>query len=175
MKYFTPELYLRYNATDDEEADLADEAWEQAILLYKRSLKEHRSAMPPNVRTLAEKCCFHDAVVLGWQTHEKSNGQKSNRHRMLTLGLQNHDEMIVLCYFLCDAPKETRRRKHWPFSQDRKHWLYDEVGLTESVVRADGSCEFVHRILWSDGSELEIPFADVIVDRIPSLTPASAQ
>jgi hypothetical protein len=173
MRYFTPNLFLRGNGTDDKEAELADEAWEQAITQYKRSLKEQRSKMPPNVRTLAEKCCFHDARLLGWQTHEKSNGRKANVHRMLTLGLQNDDETIVLYYFLCASPKESKRPKHWPFSQDRKHWLYDEVGLIEQIDRAGGGCEFVHRILWSDGSELEVPFADVIVDRFPSLLQVS--
>ena len=86
----------------------------------------------------------------------------------LTLGLQHGNEMIVLYYFLSQTPKESKRRKSWDFSPEHKHWLYDEVALIEEV--SPGSpCDFVHRILWSDGSELEIPFADVIIDRFPAL------
>lgn len=163
MNYFTPELYLRFNSSDDEEADRADAEWETAILQYNRYLKEYRATMPPNVRILAEKCCFHDAMLLGWQTHEQGNGRKSDAHRLLTLGLQQGNEMIVLCYFLSASPKETRRRKNWPFGADQKHWLYDEVAVAER--------DFIHRILWSDGSELEIPCTDLIIDRFPSFIP----
>jgi len=35
MKFFTPELYIRCNSTDDAEADRADEDWEKAIRDYK--------------------------------------------------------------------------------------------------------------------------------------------
>jgi hypothetical protein len=168
MKYFTPELYLRYNAADEAIADEADDAWERAVGQYKRYLAEHRNQMPPNVRALAEKCCFHDAVLLGWQTHEQGNGRKSKTPRMATVGLQQADETIVLCYFLSDEPKEKKSRKNWPFSSNQKHWLYDEVAV------ANHEFKFIHRILWSDGSELDLPFEDVIIDRFPSMSPAKA-
>jgi hypothetical protein len=69
MKYFTPELYLRFNSPNDGDADGADEAWEEASRKYKHYLKEHRCKMPPNIRDLAEKTCLHDAMLLGWQIH----------------------------------------------------------------------------------------------------------
>ena len=172
MKFFTPELYLQYNAADERDADRAEEAWEHAIGAYKSYLKGHRAKMPPSVRTLAEKCCFHDAVLLGWQTHDPSNSRRSPASPMLTLGLQHGHEMIVLCYFLSGSTKESKRRKNWAFSPEHKHWLYDEVAMVEEV--SPGSpCDFVHRVLWSDGSELEIPFMDVIIDRFPAFNLAA--
>lgn len=175
MKYFTPELYVRFNSTDDAEADRADAEWEHAIRQYNQYLREHRGKMPANVRMLAEKCCFHDAALLGWQTHEPRSAPGSGSRRMLTIGLQQDNEMIVLYYFLSNSPKETKRRKSWPFSLESKHWLYDEIAVAQESVSADSEHEFVHRILWSDGSELDIPFADVMVDRYPSMTPATAK
>ena len=166
MKYFTPELYLLYNSNDDKVADQAQESWDQAIDEYKRYLKDHRGKMPSKVRMLAEKCCFHDSPLLSWQTHEPSGSSKSASPRVLTLGLHQGNEMVVLYYFLTDSPKESRRPRNWPFSHERKHWLYDEIAITAAAV-------FMHQILWSDGSELAIPFADVIVDRFPSLSPAA--
>jgi hypothetical protein len=175
MKYFTPDLYLRFNATNDNVADEAELAWEQALEQYKRYLKEHRSNIPANVRSLAEKCCFHDAALLGWQTHEQRSMPGSDSQRMLTIGLQHRTEMAVLYYFLSNSPKETKRRKSWPYSAEHKHWLYDEVAVVDDSVSAHSGYDFVHRILWSDGSEMEIPFTDVIIDRYPSLSPAAAQ
>jgi hypothetical protein len=167
MKYFTPELYLEFNSPNDTVADRADAEWESAIRQYNLYLKDHRSKMPASVRMLAEKCCFHDAVLLGRQTHEQGNGRLANLRRLLTLGLQQGQEMIVLYYTLGASPKESKRRKNWPFSQEHKHWLYDEIAVTKET--ATPHVEFVHRILWSDGSELEIPFVDVIVDRFPAM------
>jgi hypothetical protein len=174
MKYFTPELYLRFNSSDEKEADLAEVAWDNAIQSYKRRLKDNRSKMPPNVRTLAEKSCFHDAVVLGWQTHQQGNTRRAETPKFVAIFLQQGNEAIVLHYFLWALPKESKRRKNWPFSQDHKHWLYDEVDIADNVVHADPCYDFVHRILWSDGSELEIPFADVIINRFPLLSPVTA-
>jgi hypothetical protein len=123
--------------------------------------------MPPSVRTLAEKYCFHDAFLLGSQIHDPTNSPGSLARRMLTLGLQLGSEMNVLYYFLSQTPKEPKRRKNWPFSTEQKHWLYDEVAVVNPISPGSPG-EFVHHILWSDGSELEIPFVDVIVDRFPA-------
>jgi hypothetical protein len=129
-------------------------------------LKEHRAGMPPHVRKLAEKCCFHDAVLLGRQTHGLNGIHSSKDNRILTLGLRQGDQTIVLYYTLGDSPQEFKRSRSWPFSSEHKHWLYNEISVADGV-------EYVHRILWSDGSELEIPFTDVIVDRFPSLFPVT--
>jgi hypothetical protein len=39
MKFFTPELYIRYNSKEDAEADRADEDWEKSIRNYKSHLE----------------------------------------------------------------------------------------------------------------------------------------
>jgi hypothetical protein len=174
MKYFTPELYLKLSATGEPEADLVDEGWEQAIKQYRRYVKENRSQMPSNVRTLAEKCCFHDALLRGVHIHEPINSRKHTACRVLTIGLLLGDETVVLSYFSSGPQKETRRRKNWPYSSAQKHWLYDEVSIAENAASPGTIDGFIHRILWSDGSESEIPFAVVIIDRFPSLNHVSA-
>jgi hypothetical protein len=101
-------------------------------------------------------------VLLGWQVHGQNGARRAATRRTLTVGLQQVNEMIVLNYLLSDSLKETKPRKSWPFSPQQKHWLYDEVAAGNPLT---------HRILWSDGSELEIPLEDVIVDRFPALMP----
>ena len=39
MKFFTPELYQRFNSPDDGVADHADQEWEQALQDYERHLQ----------------------------------------------------------------------------------------------------------------------------------------
>jgi hypothetical protein len=92
------------------------------------------------------------------------------------LSLQQGGELVVLIYFLWASPKHSRPRKSWPFSEEAVHWLYDEVSVAENSGAAEPYCDFYHRILWSDGTELEIPCADVIVHRFvssPQETPVS--
>src|SRR5579884_3214898 len=63
MRFFTPDLYERFNSPDDGEADRAQEEWEKALQAYRRHLDEFRDRMPSSVRKLAE-LCLHDAEVL---------------------------------------------------------------------------------------------------------------
>lgn len=63
MRFFTPDLFLRFNSPDDEVADEADSAWEIALIDYRKHLDGIRDRMPSQVRTLAE-LCLHDAELL---------------------------------------------------------------------------------------------------------------
>ena len=57
MKFFTPELFIRFNSTDDEKADRADEDWEAAIGAYRHHLDCLREQMPSQVNKLAASLC----------------------------------------------------------------------------------------------------------------------
>src|SRR5947209_7763016 len=67
MRFFTPELYLRYNSPDDAEADRAEKDWETAIRDYKKHLHALSKDMSDRVRDLAETLCLHDAELLSLQ------------------------------------------------------------------------------------------------------------
>ena len=66
MRFFTPELYVQFNSSNDEEADRGQEAWEAAIQAYGRHLDGIRAKMPSQVRTVSE-LCLHDAEVLAFE------------------------------------------------------------------------------------------------------------
>jgi hypothetical protein len=55
----------------------------------------------------------------------------------------------------------------WRFSKLQEQWLYDEVDMMN-----DRKGPFVHRILFSTGITLEIPFVSVIIHRftVPAVT-----
>ncbi len=168
MKYFTPELYLLGSSSNETEVDRAEAAWDLAIHQYQQYLKAHRSEMPANVRELADSC-FHDASLLDWRIHEFGP-----RRRMATVSLEQRHEIIEIIYFVWSTPRRTRRRKTWPFSPKEVCWLYDEIEIVDDSPVHFPSFGYIQRVLLSDGSELEIPFSDVVVHRIPAKKPKAA-
>lgn len=166
MRFFNPELYVRFNSADDEIADLANEEWEKALRDYQRHLDSIRDRMPSQVRKVTE-LCLHDAEVLGFQSEPQwvvsipepfCPGPFCSVVAILVL---KQDRAIKsLFYILWDRIREYPAREDWPFSKSRKHWLYDEVD-----VAADHR-GFLHRILFSDGSIVEIPFVSAITSAV---------
>jgi hypothetical protein len=60
MKFFTPQLYQQFNSPNGEEADRADEQWEQALRGYQKYLSEIRDRLPSQIIKLSE-LDLHDA------------------------------------------------------------------------------------------------------------------
>lgn len=150
MRFFTPELYLRFNSDEEVEADRADEAWEKATDDYRRHLKAFRKTMPASVRAMTERC-LHDFELLSF--HEEFKPAAA------VLSLGNGSDIRIVVYTLWDRVRRKTGPRSWPFSKAQKHWLYDEI----DVANQSGG-RFVHRILSSDGSIVQIPFSQVFVD-----------
>ena len=171
MKYFTAELYQQFNSFDVVEAERADEAWDRAETAYKERLAQIREQMPSQVVKLSE-LCLHDALVVARieQAEPAGGFGASNGTHLLppafvwtavaivsvTLG----EEVISLIYALSDHITTREVPEGWRFSKLQEQWLYDEVDLMN-----DHRGPFVHRILFSTGISLEIPFVSVIIHR----------
>ena len=63
MRFFTPDLYVRFNSQDESQADRADGDWESALGKYREHLEVLRKRMPSQVKQLSE-LCLHDGVWL---------------------------------------------------------------------------------------------------------------
>lgn len=166
MRFFTPELYVQFNSSDNEAADRADQTWEKALQEYQRHLDAIRHEMPSQVQKVAE-LCPHDAEVLGFErdlpTFWHPFGQfRPFCHATAILSLTRGGTILFLIYMLGDSVREHAVKADWPFSKLRKHWLYDEVDVVGCPEKM-----FLHRILFSDGSVVEIPFVSVIVSSVP--------
>jgi hypothetical protein len=177
MRFFTPELYMQFNSADDATADAANEAWETALRDYQSHLDAIRDRMPAQVRRLAE-LCLHDAEILGFDQETQSlfPGPESLSPVPLwsvvaILSVEQAGSLRYVIFTLWDRVREYPASAAWPFSKARKHWLYDEVD-----VATDRREMFLHRILFSDGSVVEIPFASVITSTLalPGADAASA-
>ncbi len=166
LRFFTPELYIRFGSDDDDEADAADESWEMAIRAYDKHLRVIRKKLPRSAVALSE-LCFHDWEVLAFgnqnlNADEFFPGRDSSPMRMdlraAGLSLQNGELITDLIYILADRIRKNRAKKHKQFSGGDRLWLYDEVDEYDDMPGTS-----VHRILLSDGSEIEIPFSTVII------------
>jgi hypothetical protein len=166
MKYFTPELYLRCNSGDDEEADRAIEEWESAIRAYREHLDGLIDQMPSQVRSLAD-LCLHDAEILAREDPIVPHsllpklGPFAFWSGFAILSMRQGRQVVSLIYVLSDRIRE-HLSEGWPFSKQRIYWLYDEADIS---LRHQGM--FFHRVFLSCGTTLEIPFHSVLIHLIP--------
>lgn len=168
MKFFTPDLILRFNSSDDEEeADRANEEWELAIQAYRDHLDGLQDQFPSQVKKLA-RLCLHDAEILASEEPIEEFlplypfGSFPFWARFSILSVRQDNEVTSLIYALWDRVRKHQATGNWPFSKVRTHWLYDEVDVS-SPHRG----MFLHRVLLSDGTILEIPFLSALIHGIP--------
>ena len=156
MKYFTPELYLRFNARDRAVVARAHEEWESAIEKYQKHLAQIRPRLRPNLRRLAKTLCLHDASYLGLGRPKIPR----LHHSLAVLAAQKNSTVYLLVYMLAQEPHVHEPKGNWPFSKKDVHWLYDEFD-----VERNGNLR--HEVLLSDGRRITFQFKDMqlIVDR----------
>ena len=163
MRFFTADLFLNFNSPDDQIADRADEEWEVATRSYQEHLDRMGEQMPTPVRKLAGLCLHDGELLADDQLVDPFLPENLPPWSGITiLSIRREDEIVLLIYVLGDPVKKHEPDEAWPFSRRRTHWLYDEVDLVP-----DSQGLFVHRILFSDGSTLKIPFISVLVHNIP--------
>jgi len=167
MRFFTPELYIKFISPDDAVADRADEDWEAAISEYRRRLDLLWAKMPSHVQKLA-RLCLHDAEFLAFEEPIEpisplpDFGPFPLCLRFAILSVKQGDRILSLIYVLGDRVRRHPSEGSWPFSNLRPHWLYDEVDLAPTGLRT-----FLHRVLLSDGTVIEIPFVSVMIHSYP--------
>ncbi len=167
MKFFTPELFIKFNSPDDEVADRADENWEAAIRGYRTHLEGLRDQIPSQVKELAG-LSLHDAELLACELPIEPLLALSDIQPFplwfgfAILSVKQGDEIFSLFYILWDRVRRYQPMDSWPFSKLRAHWLYDEVD-----VDPIGRGMFLHRVLLSDGTVVEIPFVSVLIHNFP--------
>ncbi len=162
MRFFTPDLFIAFNSSDEEEADRANEEWEEALQAYRKHLDDLRDQMPSQVKNLTT-LCLHDAEILAAEQPIVPCIPLSPIEpfpfwaRFSILSVRQGNDISSLIYVLWDQVCTHQPSESWPFSKLRKHWLYDEVDVSPTHRGT-----FLHRILLSDGSIMEIPFLSAL-------------
>jgi hypothetical protein len=148
MRYFTRDLLDRYGSLDDSVADAAHEEWEQASARYRAHLDTIRTSLPPSFRDLLDRYALHNAHVRRAEAKGENGSAKadSNLYLVELSPESSPDERLALTYVLEGSSP--------PAAVGDCYWLYDEVDL----AGADAPGVFLHRIMFSDGTEIELPF-----------------
>ncbi len=154
MRFFTPDLYLEINSSNAVAVDAAMDAWEKAIVVYKKHLTALLKGMPPQIRHLA-KLSLHDWELVSVDADPVTTASTAS------VEVRHDGQLIVLFYVLWDTVQRLASPENWSFSGERVHWLYDELDRT-----GNRGGQLIHRILLSDGTTLTIPFSACFVKRI---------
>ena len=147
MKFFTPELYVRFNSTNASVANRADADWERALTAYRKHLRSIRLKLPASAVCLANDTCLHDAEYLGFSkmTMPAMTGD------VAMIAVRKDGAVNFLVYVLDSEPLVARPLESDAFDVSQSHWLYDEVDVV-------GASVFQHEILLSDGRVLSVRF-----------------
>jgi len=157
MKYFTPDLMLRYGSQDDDIADAANEEWEHRQEVYLGRLKELGSKLPRSLRSLLKHFYLHDAKVSTLALDKRSTF-------FLILQLDGSGNGGLQLTYRLTAPLKIHRHPEIDEGATPLEWLYDEVELLNEEPPT-----FQHNILLNDGSELEVRFRGLIVKRFQKM------
>ena len=147
MKFFTPDLYVRFNSAVTSVANRADADWERALAAYRKHLNSIRPKLVASIASLANNTCLHDAEYLGFSkmTMPAMTGD------MAMIAVRKDGAVNFLVYVLDGEPMVTRPLEAEVFDVSQPHWLYDEIDFASAGV-------FQHEILLSDGRVLSIRF-----------------
>lgn len=154
MNYFQPDVLVRCRSRDDDVAEAAAREWEKGITAYQARLRAIRNLLPAGARKFNANVALHDAELLG-----VAFGKRRPRVRLLLrlAGAGGQPgEMLELTYGPVRGPNGGVAFQTHPqlgSSSPQAVWvLYDELDLDEERAF------FTHRLLLSDGREVEIRF-----------------
>jgi hypothetical protein len=159
MKYFTTQLFIDLQSSNSAKADRAEDDFEQALVRYRKRLDRIRHELPRAIRHLALELQLHDAEVLSLA---RENGQF-----LVVLRLPGGAaRTVILTYTLTGEPKIDDSALPTRYSSISACWLYDEVDISKAKK------DFRHRILLSNGWEVQLPFRDVKIFEADGILPS---
>ena len=151
MQYFTPELVLNLNSSDGDVVDEAMARWEKAVDSYQKHLRKLRNEMPEELQPITHLSLHDWKLVKLWHGPGRRGGS-------VMLVLQNGEDMFVLSYRLSDKLRRSNAPEGWSSEAGHVEWLYDEVDFDTENQKS-----YIHRVLFSDGTILALPFSQCSV------------
>jgi hypothetical protein len=158
MKYMTPDLVLRLQSDNAEEADAADAAWEQGCRRYNAHIDRIRPKLPESARSLLDHYCLHDARVLAL-------ARSKLRFSMLFRLDAPAGEGLLLSYQLVAPPHTVEYPKLAAWGAPWEWVQYDEIEL----LRRKNTQAYRHSILFTGGREVCILFRTLRLTRFQSI------
>jgi hypothetical protein len=172
MKFFPPELHVRFASADDAVALEAHEEWERQVKRYNRHYKKIEAQLPLKLRLFHTEQCLHDADVFAPALLPRNapwNGQEVVivAQQINTLFPEFVNTLAILQYTITAPPVVEVPVQSPVFKKVQPIWLHDEVDIVEPGV-------FSHEILISDGRVIKLLFSDFTYHIAPLCLPAQA-
>lgn len=170
MKYFTPELFARFNSSDDAIALAAHDEWERQLKRYGRHYKKIEAQLPPMLRKFDSEQCLHDADVFAPALLPGNAPWKAPTviivaQQINTLFPEFLNTLAILEYTITANPVVEIPLPVPVSRQVQPIWLYEEVDVIAPGV-------FTHEILISDGRVIKLQFRDFNYHIAPLCLPA---
>ena len=145
MHYFTPELLMAYNSSDDKIAQDADTQWENALLAYREQLTT--LTCYEDVTSLVS-LDLHDVRMQEWDLITDSLTARLSASFL-------HPQTQINILYTCIAVSWFPAPEEWLQAFDGivgsgDVVIYDEVGV--------GQHGYIHSLLMGDGKVCEIHF-----------------
>lgn len=172
MKFFTPELYVQGNSSDEDLLDEAAAEWERRIKRYRRHYKKFEAELPLMLRRFHDEQCLHDADVFA-PAYLPRNAPWNGREVVIiaqqvnTLFAEYINTLAILQYSITAAPIIDIPMQSKVFNSTQPIWLYDEIDRIEAGV-------FSHEILISDGRVIKLLFSDFTYHIAPLCLPGQS-
>ena len=171
MKYFTPDLYVQGNSSDDDVVDRVEEEWERRNKRYQRHYKKIAHELPEALRRFHDEQCLHDADWCGvarlptYAFPLNSQDVTVIARQENTLIPEFKNTLAILQYVVAAPPVIEKPLESKVFSDVQPIWLYDEIDRVGPGV-------FSHSILVSNGLVVTIQFREFRYHIAPLLNPS---
>jgi hypothetical protein len=175
MKYYTPDLLVRFGSADEQAALAAQEELEERAEKYTKHLKAIQAKLPARFREMEQRFYLHDARLISpgfpfpahgpWRLHwldwfemyrlEGTPGRLPSL--IFALQLDTPPREVLVLHYRSVVLEELSQ--HRPFQEEPLpflEWLHDEI----DVVTEKGVHYPLHSILFSNGLELRLQFDD---------------
>jgi len=162
MKHLTADLLARNRSPNDDEAEAADNEWEQAIAAYNAQLNRIRRRLPLGARQLLKHFSLHDAQLL--------TINRMGMDLFLTFRLAGSASKpaggVELRYNLAGQVKLVLHEPQTFANGPMTRWVfYDEFDL----ARKGRALAFTHSLLMTGGLEFRIQFFNLRMKRFGSV------
>lgn len=165
MKYFRPELFIRGNSHDLDEAEVASLEWEAASRAYARRLKRIGTHLPANSLRFLDEVQLHDAVLIGLSLDTTDERFLSLGGSSARLFLKTRDAVVIIAYRLTAKPEIVHDTLPPRFvSKEQQLCLYDEFEFD-----AEKGCT-THEFFLSDGTLIKLSFHEFEYATVPLAT-----
>jgi hypothetical protein len=153
MKYLKPELLVRSNSPDLDEAVKAGDEWDAALERYRRHLRAVKKRLPGKAVSFVDELYLHDSEFIG-VTLDRPDP------RFLILGKDPHsrvfvrtdEALVVIDYQLAVEFEVQCGLLPAHLTSERPLWLYDEFDFDKARRLAS------HELFLSNGSVIRFLF-----------------